>query len=350
MGKLKPFLIGCCVGAGSIFVALQYHLVRGHDGFQFIPRTPQHSLGLAYSDVRNWDAAQWADRPELARALVAHGSSDLIATTVADDLADSITSGNSTLDQLRSFINETPAQSSDADDLLGDPGFFSEPIRAPANDGDDIFRVPFPDSAQRIQPLRQLTETTESAARATIAMNPGELSAEDVFRSGSAGLRQDQRPETTETETSAETSVSTRQIRQETSELESLLFGDEVSTDDSSRVAPAPEDGGIFQDVTSALDRRASDALARARSGFQDELSGTMSDGAGVVSGYVRDRAREYVPESVSTMFSDVTSNSDIEPFTRSPLPSVSSAADGSSEIPHALKALQEGFDPFLRN
>ncbi len=85
---------------------LQFHVVRSHDGFQFVPRTPQHSLGLAYADIRNWNASQWTDRPELARALMAHGSSGLIAESVADSLADSVSSESATMDQLRSFLNK----------------------------------------------------------------------------------------------------------------------------------------------------------------------------------------------------------------------------------------------------
>ncbi len=106
MSKVKPFLFGSLLGAATMFGAMQFHVVRSHDGFQFVPRTPQHSLGLAYADIRNWNATQWTDRPELARALMAHGSSDLIAQSVADSLADSVSAESATLDQLRTFLNK----------------------------------------------------------------------------------------------------------------------------------------------------------------------------------------------------------------------------------------------------
>ena len=63
MCKFKQFLIGALTGAGVVFVALQYHVVQTHQGFRVVPRTPQHSIGLAYADIRNWDAAKWADFP-----------------------------------------------------------------------------------------------------------------------------------------------------------------------------------------------------------------------------------------------------------------------------------------------
>jgi hypothetical protein len=54
MGKAKPFLFGGLLGTSFMFVAMQYHVIRSHDGFQLVPRTPQHSVGLAYADILSW--------------------------------------------------------------------------------------------------------------------------------------------------------------------------------------------------------------------------------------------------------------------------------------------------------
>ena len=105
MSNAKPYLFGTVLGASAMYVALQYHVVHSHVGFQMVPRTPQHSVGLAYADVRSWTPSQWTDRPELARALMAHGSSDLISQSVATSLADSVAEENSTLDQLDSPVD-----------------------------------------------------------------------------------------------------------------------------------------------------------------------------------------------------------------------------------------------------
>ncbi|MCA9061271.1 MAG: hypothetical protein KDA85_22310 [Planctomycetaceae bacterium] len=105
MGKLKPFVFGTLLGSAMMFMALQYHVVRSHDGLQVIPRTPQQSLGLAFADVRQWNATQWTDRPELARALLAHGSSDLISESVSNTLNDAVSAEGLGLDQLKSVLD-----------------------------------------------------------------------------------------------------------------------------------------------------------------------------------------------------------------------------------------------------
>ena len=107
MKNTKPFLLGCMAGCSAMFVALQYHVVQSHDGLQLIPRAPQAALGLAWADVREWDAATWTDRPELARALVAHGSSDLITESVAREIVDSADPDSGTMSRLRSLLNDS---------------------------------------------------------------------------------------------------------------------------------------------------------------------------------------------------------------------------------------------------
>ncbi|MFN9956620.1 MAG: hypothetical protein ACK55I_26265, partial [bacterium] len=88
--KAKPYIVGAALGASTMFFALQYHVIHSNNGLQIVPRTPQQSPGLAYVDIRNWTPSQWTDRPELARALMAHGSSDLIAESVASSLAETV--------------------------------------------------------------------------------------------------------------------------------------------------------------------------------------------------------------------------------------------------------------------
>ncbi len=120
MKNFKPFVLGCIAGCGVMFVALQYHIVQSHDSLQFVPRTPKSTLGLAYADVRQWQAEQWTDFPELARALVAHGSSDLIAASVANGITDSLDPDAGTIGQLRSLLNDQAPlfESEDSDNLL----------------------------------------------------------------------------------------------------------------------------------------------------------------------------------------------------------------------------------------
>ncbi len=344
MNKFKPFLLGCVVGAGCIFVALQYHMVRGHDGIQFVPRTPQHSLGLAYADVRSWDAAQWTDRPELARALVAHGSSDLIASSVADSLADSITSGNSSLDQLRSFINESVAKPGIADDLLHDPIFSPQPGGFGADEASDLLQVPFPDSARQIQPLQRLTTAPATPPSASVA-RASELSVEDVFSSGVGGLRENLQPEFSQSDAPDESQTSLRQIREETGALEDLLFGGSTSNSAAADDSGQDDSTGLFQDVTSLLDQRATDALARAREGFRDDVASAVDDGTKEVLGYVREQVRDSGPQSLAGMFLESSDEPAADRFAADRFIRQVPPAD---ELPEVLKALRENADPFL--
>ena len=150
MSKTKPYLFGTVLGASAMYVALQYHVVHSHDGFQMVPRTPQHSVGLAYADVRNWSPSQWTDRPELARALMAHGSSDLISESVANSLADIVTEENSTLDQLRSFLDQSVQDGvkSDAANLNEIPTSSRKQAGTDADPDDVLTRIPFPQDAR----------------------------------------------------------------------------------------------------------------------------------------------------------------------------------------------------------
>lgn len=160
MGKLKPFFFGTLLGAGLSVCALQFHVVHSLEGVRVVPRTPQPSLGLAYVDVRDWDAETWSDRPELVRALIANGSTDLVATSVAQDVVDSTVDDSSTLGQLREFLNQNASASTE-----DAPEF---PLLTPAAEGDDafddLFKLPFPQEA-RNESGTQSGETRSRIAR-----------------------------------------------------------------------------------------------------------------------------------------------------------------------------------------
>lgn len=88
-----------------MFFALQYHVVRSESGVRVLPRTPQHSLALAWADVRTWTPSQWTDRLELARAAMAAGATDLIADSVRIPLQEEVSESAATLNELREVLN-----------------------------------------------------------------------------------------------------------------------------------------------------------------------------------------------------------------------------------------------------
>lgn len=107
MSRTRPFLTGAAISAAAMYFSLQYHVVRSEAGIRILPRTPQHSLALAWADVRTWTPSQWTDRVELARAAMAAGASDLIADSVRVPLQQEVSESASTLNELRDFLNRT---------------------------------------------------------------------------------------------------------------------------------------------------------------------------------------------------------------------------------------------------
>lgn len=101
MGKLKSLITGTLLGAGGMYVGLQYHVLQAEEGFLFVPRTPQQRIQDAYADVRDWDAATWSARPRMALAVTEYGRGDLITSRVANNL----------LDQLRQSIDPSVGSS-----------------------------------------------------------------------------------------------------------------------------------------------------------------------------------------------------------------------------------------------
>ena len=90
MGKLKSLLTGLVLGAGGMYVGLQYHVVHAKEGLMMVQRMPQQSLQDAYADIRDWDATTWAARPRLALAVTEQGRGDLIRDGVTGNMLDGL--------------------------------------------------------------------------------------------------------------------------------------------------------------------------------------------------------------------------------------------------------------------
>lgn len=322
-----------------MFVALQYHVVQSHDGIQLVPRAPQAALGLVWADIRDWDAEKWSDRPALARALVAHGATDLISDSIANEIGDSRHPDSGTIGQLRSLLNGSLSSDLDA------PMFGSGDAADFGSADEDSLSIPFPRETRQPQwdeffadSTEQNRSRTDLADRAQDA-NPDFHSgfSDDDEHGGAGGRRpfnndrsiRDHVPAFSEPSTKRQftehdsywqsaprgraisPSKADARVR-ETTILEDLLFSDEDSTE-SDRTVP---DSG-FDSVTRALDSRAARALDRAGNAF-------IESGEAFDDSYVRDRSR-------SGAFGR-----------RGPSPAE------NNDLPHAVRALREGFDPFL--
>lgn len=286
MSKFKPFLFGMIVGAGVAVCALQFHIVQSHEGFRVVPRTPQPSLGLAYVDVRGWDVEQWADRPELVRALVANGSTDLVAESVSQEVVDAATTEDGTLDKLRDFLNK-PAAAPFTDDVEeSDTGLRIPDEEEVDSTFDELFTLPFPKDAKK-------DAETPTAARAPSNANPrfasrDRSSVRDV-ESSESGFDSIRKPDNSFAPSTGRTMTSPDRTESEDDSadlLESMLFGDEAEssgfTEDSGSVSDAVDDIGT------SFRNRAENTLRRAHEGIRNKTSEAVDARFDDVSRFIR--------------------------------------------------------------
>ena len=83
MRRLFALAFGALLGAAAMFVAFKFHVVRTTDDWVFVPK-PSASLVDAYVDVREWDTSEWTKHPQLIKALVLTGHSDLMRESVTN--------------------------------------------------------------------------------------------------------------------------------------------------------------------------------------------------------------------------------------------------------------------------
>lgn len=332
MSKAKPFLFGTALGASAMFVALQYHVVHSHDGFQMIPRTPQQSVGLAYADIRSWSASQWTDRPELARALMAHGASDLISESVTNTLADSVSEENSTLEELRSFLNksESGKGSEGASDRLDQPAPGSSGGSDKKTPDNDLFRIPFPQDAKTEGPADPFRVARTAAKEQPQPTSESRFSTADVME----GLNDDPAQKSTVDGTAAKlppdttTAKSGKSVAEQAQEMENRIFGSgskapgKPSSNSGSNSETAES---MFEDVSNQLENRAQEALNRAKQVISEKTDAAAVESKGSSEGFIRSQMKEVIPEAVK-----------------------SSLSGDSGETAKSATSILKDFDPFL--
>jgi len=333
MSKAKPYFIGAALGASTMFFALQYHVVHSQSGFRIVPRTPQQSMGLAYADVRYWTPSQWTDRPELARALMAHGASDLIAESVAASLTETVSEDGTTLDELRSFLNqvrETSAESpgsvsNDADGTSGLEGA----AEVAKDSGKDLFRIPFPQDLRKVAPAdpfrSEQPNSTDSSGRT------GDSGVNRIAGINEAPVGRSTTSLNSPTLPQVKTETPSKSVADQVRDFEDRIFGDAAPTDSKKNataessndpLVPANNNGAMFEDITSRLENRAQEALDRAQQSVRQKTSASIDAAAKDTAGFLRSRITDSLPN-----------------------PSKNSAAAGPS-VSSGSRAVE--FDPFL--
>lgn len=82
MNRLGAFVLGMVVGAGLLWGAMHYHVVRSKDGFFFVAKV-RNDLSDPYVDIRGFTLSDWERHRPLAAALIRSKQSHLVGDSSA---------------------------------------------------------------------------------------------------------------------------------------------------------------------------------------------------------------------------------------------------------------------------
>ncbi len=86
---MTRFVFGMVVGAGLLYVAMHYHVVRGQQGVFMVPKL-ETDLEAVYTDIREFTMQDWQSHPTLAAAIMESNRSQLIDETIHDGLSETV--------------------------------------------------------------------------------------------------------------------------------------------------------------------------------------------------------------------------------------------------------------------
>lgn len=374
MKKFKPFLIGAVAGSLLMFVSLQFHLIRSEDGFRLVPRTPQPSLGLFFVDLRGWTPEDYADRPELARALVAHGDTDLVASSVSDRLLDGVSEDGSALETLRGLMNEddsfgglqvpsgisTGLEGEAGSDTLKEfpdllPILFNKDAKKP--DANRIAQADGMRSGLDSRGDRGLPSVDQILGPANVVDRVAVEQPMEKFRQPARRTVEPLDPFRESDSASVSGSPTRSQLpftaSEESDLISDMLFGedDDVPVTDSGTSAGwqdtiAKSRDQFTDSVRSEVASRAGGMADSFRNQLQQTRKQAFDETLETVEEYSTRRMKESLPSSVGEFLnsrSSATPLSGVSPRQ----PAVSNRVFDA--LPPELEALQRGFDPFLK-
>jgi hypothetical protein len=97
MSRLSYMVVGVLIGAGLVYGALNYHVLRTTEGVEFVPKLAA-TFDETYLDVRQFGVSDWADHEQLARAVVKSGKDHILRDAATRSVQDGI---NSLWDRVR---------------------------------------------------------------------------------------------------------------------------------------------------------------------------------------------------------------------------------------------------------
>jgi hypothetical protein len=97
MSRLGCVVLGILVGAGLVYGALNYHVLRTEQGVEFVPKLSA-TFDETYIDVRQFGVSDWADHEQVARAVVKSGKDHILRDAATRSVQEGI---NSLWDKVR---------------------------------------------------------------------------------------------------------------------------------------------------------------------------------------------------------------------------------------------------------
>jgi hypothetical protein len=77
VNRFSCLVVGVILGAGLVYGALTYHVLRTESGFEFIPKA-QAGFQETYLDVRQFGVSNWTEHQQVAQAVIKAGKEDLL--------------------------------------------------------------------------------------------------------------------------------------------------------------------------------------------------------------------------------------------------------------------------------
>lgn len=82
MRSFPAFLLGAAAGAGLMFSAMHYHVVRAQDGMHWIKKA-RPRLAEVYVDIRSFGVNEWAEHKEMAFDISQAGKQHLLINSAS---------------------------------------------------------------------------------------------------------------------------------------------------------------------------------------------------------------------------------------------------------------------------
>jgi len=98
MSRLGTLLFGIVLGAGGMYTALSFHVLRTDAGLELVPKVNM-STASTYLDVREFRAADWSEHKQVVAAIVQAKKEHLLKDSAMEQISEGINGWVNRFDQ-----------------------------------------------------------------------------------------------------------------------------------------------------------------------------------------------------------------------------------------------------------